>query len=280
MTKTYDEALRGASSLLEAAGIDPDGARYVLELRAGLTPSGLRLHGRDPLPEGLATRFQADVKRLLAGEPAQYIVGLAPFYGDLFVVSPAVLIPRFETEELVAWAAAEQQTARTGLDVGTGSGVIGLTLAAKLPAAMTLSDVSAAALAVAEQNAQRLNRRVTFVQSDLFAGITGKFDFIVANLPYIAHAEEPVMDASTKAFEPHLALFAEDDGLALFKRFVQGVAAHLNPGGTVYLEFGYHQRPALAALFATALPQATATFRKDLAGHERMVRLTHLDKED
>ncbi|WP_262314772.1 peptide chain release factor N(5)-glutamine methyltransferase [Lacticaseibacillus parakribbianus] len=277
MTKTYDEALRGASSLLTQAGIDPDGARYVLELRGNFTPSGLRLHGRDAMPETLAAQFDQDLARLLRHEPAQYIVGLAPFYGDLFAVTPAVLIPRFETEELVAWAASEQQEAATGLDLGTGSGAIGLTLAKQLKATMTLSDVSTAALEVAQHNAQRLDRSVRFVQSDLFASL-GRYDFIVANLPYISPAEVGVMDQSTLAYEPHLALFAEDSGLALFARFAQDVAAHLNPGGAVYLEFGYHQKKALAALFGQALPEAQVTFRQDLAGWDRMVRLTGLDE--
>lgn len=274
MAKTYGEALRWASSVLSPNGVDPDGARYVLEMRAGFTPSQLRLHDRDAVPADLLSHFEQDVARLANFEPAQYIVGVAPFYGDLFKVTPAVLIPRFETEELVAWAAAEQQEAHTGLDLGTGSGAIGLTLAKALPqTAMTLSDVSPAALAVAKVNAQRLNRQVTFVQSDLFADLPQRFDFIISNLPYISPAEINVMDASTLAFEPKLALFADDDGLALFKRFVSAAARHLTSGGSAYLEFGYRQQPALAQLFKTAVPTARVTFRKDMAGHPRMVKL-------
>ncbi|MFD1485288.1 peptide chain release factor N(5)-glutamine methyltransferase [Lacticaseibacillus baoqingensis] len=275
MNKTYQEALAGASSLLTAQGIDPDNARYVLEYRAGFSPSQLRLHGRDPLPEALAQQFAADVKRLLQHEPAQYIVGLAPFFGEDFIVSPAVLIPRFETEELVAWARDEIMSAQTLLDVGTGSGVIGLTLKRLCPQlAVTLVDVSTAALAVAGENAKRQHLAVSRVQSDLFSGLgSQRFDRIMANLPYISHQEEAVMDQSTLTYEPQLALFAEHDGLALFERFCQQVAAHLNAGAQVYLEFGYHQQPALAALFAKLLPQAQVTFRQDMAGHPRMAKL-------
>ncbi|MFD1432422.1 peptide chain release factor N(5)-glutamine methyltransferase [Lacticaseibacillus yichunensis] len=274
MTETYDQALRWAAEAL-AGRSDADGARYVLEIRGGFSPSGLQLHRGDAMPPALWTQFQEDVARLQNNEPPQYIVGVAPFYGDLFNVTPAVLIPRFETEELVAWAAEEEGDATRGLDVGTGSGVIGLTLAQLLPnCRMTLSDVSSAALAVAETNATRLKRQVTFVQSDLFAALGNqRFDFVIANLPYIARSETPVMDASTLKFEPDLALFAEDEGLALFRTFTEQVGAHLTPGGRVYLEFGYHQQPALAALFAAKLPDATATFRQDMAGHPRMVRL-------
>ncbi|WP_056989108.1 peptide chain release factor N(5)-glutamine methyltransferase [Lacticaseibacillus camelliae] len=274
MSKTYGEALRWASSVLSPLGVDPDGARYVLEMRADFTPSQLRLHDRDVMPDSALTQFEQDVARLSHHEPAQYIVGVAPFYGDLFKVTPAVLIPRFETEELVAWAAAEQPAAQTGLDLGTGSGAIGLTLAKQLPStAMTLSDVSAAALAVARENARRLDRRATFVESDLFAAIPQRFDFIISNLPYISKAETDVMDESTLTYEPPLALFAAHDGLALFQRFAAGVAAHVNTGGAVYLEFGYRQQPALARLFAEALPQAQVTFKRDMADHPRMVKL-------
>ncbi|WP_179395189.1 peptide chain release factor N(5)-glutamine methyltransferase [Lacticaseibacillus absianus] len=274
MGKTYAEALRGASRLLTDAGIDPDGARYVLEVRAGFTPSQLRLHDRDPLPPAQAAQFAADVQRLLANEPPQYIVGRAPFYGEWFGVTPDVLIPRFETEELVAWVLADQQGAASGLDVGTGSGAIGVTLSRRLAAAMTLSDVSPAALAVAEANAKALGASVHLVVSDLFAALPGRYDFIVANLPYISRAEVAVMDASTLAFEPDLALFAEHDGLALFERFIQAAPAHLTPGGRIYLEYGYHQVPALTALFKAVVPQAQVEFRRDMAGHPRMVRLS------
>lgn len=275
MNKTYTEALNWASSLLLQHDIDPDAARFVLEYRANFSPTQLRLHGRDVMPEAVWTQFQQDVPRLLQHVPPQYIVGLAPFFGADFVVSPTVLIPRFETEELVAWAEADSMEAATLLDMGTGSGIIGLTLKRKLPQlAVTMADVSAAALAIARQNAQRLDLSVTLVQSDLFDGLeTARYDRIVANLPYISHAEEAVMDESTLDYEPKLALFAEEDGLALFKRFCAAVPEHLTPGGAVYLEFGYRQQPALEKLFATMLPQAVVQFRQDLAGHPRMVRL-------
>ena len=192
----------------------------------------------------------------------------------MFAVTPAVLIPRFETEELVAWVAEEQTNAQAGLDMGTGSGAIGLTLARQLPQIdMTLSDVSPSALAVAKQNAAAQKVNVHFVTSDLFNHLPGRFDFVVTNLPYIAPEETSVMDQSTLRYEPKLALFADHHGLALFERFVTELPQHLNPLGAAYLEFGYHQEPALRQLFAEKLPQAQATFRRDMAGHPRMVKL-------
>lgn len=276
MNKTYHGALLGASSLLQKADIDVDAARYVLEYLGDFTPTQLQIHGRDVMPDAIAQAFEAAIPRLLQHEPAQYIIGLAPFYGHDFQVNPAVLIPRFETEELVAWVADDLDGAQTLLDVGTGSGVIGITLKLQCPQLdVTMVDVSPAALAVATQNAQRLQAEVTLKESDLFSAVAGqRFDRIVSNLPYISHDEVAVMDASTKAYEPHLALFAEHDGLALFERFCAGLLAHVHAGTQVYLEFGYHQQPALTKLFADVLPQAQVEFRQDLAGHPRMVKLT------
>ena len=138
---------------------------------------------------------------------------------------------------------------------------------------MTLSDVSPSALAVAKQNAAAQKVNVHFVTSDLFNHLPGRFDFVVTNLPYIAPEETSVMDQSTLRYEPKLALFADHHGLALFERFVTELPQHLNPLGAAYLEFGYHQEPALRQLFAEKLPQAQATFRRDMAGHPRMVKL-------
>ncbi|QVI35642.1 protein-(glutamine-N5) methyltransferase, release factor-specific [Lacticaseibacillus chiayiensis] len=274
MSKTYAEALKWASLLLREHQVDPDGARYVLMTRANWTPSQLILHRQDVMPDASWQQFQADVTRLIKFEPAQYITGVAPFFGAMFKVTPAVLIPRFETEELVDWVAKEQTAARNGLDLGTGSGAIGITLARQLPdVAMTLSDVSEAALTVAKQNAQSQHVQVQFVTSDLFSHLPGRFDFVVTNLPYIAPGETPVMDQSTLRYEPKLALFADHHGLALFERFIVALPAHLNDEGAAYLEFGYRQQPALQKLFAEKVPQAQVSFRQDMAGHPRMAKL-------
>lgn len=275
MTKTYNEALSGASLLLEKAGIDPDAASYVLSTRLQWTRSQLVLHGRDSMPVAVATQFAADTQRLLQNEPAQYIVGRAPFWGRWFNVDPRVLIPRFDTELLIEWILADQLSG-SGLDLATGSGAIGLTLALELPQLqMTLSDLSADALTVAQSNATQLNvPNVQFVQSDLLQAVPAKFDFIVSNLPYIDRAEMPVMDTSTKLFEPEMALYADNHGLALFAQLLPQLAQHLQPGGAVYLEFGYHQRAALARMIATMLPAASAEFRRDDAGNDRAVKIS------
>ncbi len=272
MTKTYAAALQAATKRLEAAGIDPDGANYVLTTRLDWRRSQLVLHGRDEMPAETLTQFDQDVDALVAGNPAQYVVGRAPFWGRWFVVNPGVLIPQFDTELLVEWM-LEDQVGGYGIDVGTGSGAIGVTLKLERPLMhMTLSDISQPALTVAAANVRALNAEVTLNQGNLLEG-TDKYDVIVANLPYIAYDERDVMDPSVVAHEPHLALFAEDNGLALFRELFQQIPRHIRPGARVYLEFGYHQKAAIARMIATMLPLGTATFRRDDAGHDRAVRI-------
>lgn len=269
---SYAAALRNATDKLERAGIDGDGANFVLSVRQNWTRSQLVLHGRDEMDADVAQQFNADIDDLLAGQPAQYIVGLAPFWGRMFNVNPAVLIPQFDTEILVEWM-LEDAVGGFGIDIGTGSGAIGITLKLERPLMeMTLSDISQPALAVATANAQTLGAQVQVNQGDLLTG-TGKFDFIVANLPYIDPDETNVMDQSVIDYEPHLALFAKEHGLALFRELFDQIPRHLRPGGVVYLEFGYRQQPALERMIAKMLPLGHADFRVDEAGNPRAVRI-------
>ncbi|WDF81772.1 peptide chain release factor N(5)-glutamine methyltransferase [Lacticaseibacillus pabuli] len=273
MTKTYAEALKRASLLLQQANLNDDGAAYVLSERKHWTRTQIIIHGRDEMTPEDERQFHADVAALLKDEPAQYVTGTAPFWGRTFHVDKRVLIPRFDTEVIVSWVLDDWQQG-TGLDLGTGSGSIGVTLALERPnIAMTLSDVSADALTVAQQNAHALGARVQATRSDLLSDIDGQFDFIISNLPYIDRAEMPVMDESTKEYEPDLALYADNHGLALFEALFKQLPGHVRPGGSVYLEFGYHQRAALARMIALMLPEQTADFRRDDAGHDRAVRI-------
>ncbi|WP_127848298.1 peptide chain release factor N(5)-glutamine methyltransferase [Lacticaseibacillus hulanensis] len=272
MTKTYSAALRAAGDKLDAAGIDRDGANFVLSSRLNWSRSQLVLHGRDEMPDDVAQTFAEDINALLAGQPAQYVVGRAPFWGRWFNVNPAVLIPQFDTEILVEWM-LEDAVGGFGIDIGTGSGAIGITLKLERPLlAMTLSDISQPVLTVAEANAKELGAEVELNQGNLLEG-TGKYDFIVANLPYIDRDEMDVMDQSVIDYEPHLALFAEDHGLALFRELFDQIPRHLRPGGVVYLEFGYRQQEALAQMIAQMLPLGQAEFREDDAGHPRAVKI-------
>lgn len=223
-------------------------------------------------------RFMVAVRALKGGEPVQYALGHAPFYGREFQVDRRVLIPRPETEELVDWILKDQpQTTQRVLDVGTGSGVIAITLQADRPAWQVLgSDISAEALDVAKVNGKKYTPDVTWQQSDLFSQIEGQFDVIVSNPPYIAENEKTVMDDSVLFYEPELALFADDQGLALYKLIAQHLLDYLAPQGTAYFEIGYLQGPALVELFET-LPEVQVELRQDFSGHDRMLQVKRMN---
>lgn len=204
--------------------------------------------------------FRELTARRAAQEPLQYLTGEQEFYGLLLHVTSDTLIPRPETELLVeavlAWAALQVGPLRI-LDVGTGTGAIALALATHLPTAEIVAcDLSAAALAVARDNAERLDlaARVSFVQSDLLDALTpeidagGLFNAIVSNPPYVPSTDAATMQTEVVDHEPHLALFAGEDGLEVYRRLIPEAQAALRPGGLLAMEFGFGQREALEVL--------------------------------
>lgn len=234
-------------------------------------------HPERELTDDQAARFAALTERRSAGEPMAYIFGRRAFYDREMLVSPAVLIPRPETEMLVELAIGAAQTRRTdcvAVDIGTGSGAIAVTFAAHVPQATVYAvDLSAAALALARQNAELNQVQITFMAGDLLAplierGIT--VNVLLANLPYITSEEVPQLDVSR--YEPTLALDGGADGLDLIRRLMQDAPRVLRSGGLVLLEIGAEQGPACAALVAAALPQAQVAIIQDYAGLDRIVR--------
>lgn len=273
---TYFSLLRTAEADLTAANQDPSAAQFLLLEGQKWTFTQLVQHYREPVTNAVAAQYRQQVTRVAQGEPAQYVLGHAPFYGRDFRVSAATLIPREETEELVEWVLqALPSTNQRVLDVGTGSGAIAVTLQAERPDwQVTATDISAAAVQVASANAQRLAPAVKFAVGDLLAPVAGqRFTAIVSNPPYIDRMETAVMDASVKAYEPDRALYAEHHGLAFYERFAQLLPSYLTADGQFFAEIGYQQGAAVQALFERAIPQATVTIRQDLSGHDRMVRV-------
>ena len=211
-------------------------------------------HGNDPTSH--RAEFRVHIERRRAGEPLQYITGEAEFYGINFCVNRDVLIPRPETEHLVEKAlslAADFKQPRI-VDVGTGCGAIAVTLAHKLPAArVTATEISATALALAQENAERngVAERVRFRQGDLLAPVAGEqFDLVVTNPPYIAERDRDALPVEVRDYEPAQALFAGEDGLAIYRRLIPAAWAALVPGGFVALEIGYGQEAAVRGLLA------------------------------
>jgi len=243
-------------------------ARVLAAHVLGVDTAWLIAHDTDPLSDTHTAAFEFLLTQRLEGVPVAYLVGTREFYGRPFQVSPDVLIPRPDTELLVELALARMppDQAMDVLDLGTGSGCIAITLALERSRArITAVDRSAAALAIAERNADILNAHVEFLTCDWFAALVGRrFDLIVGNPPYIA-ATDPHLARGDVRFEPLTALTAGRDGLADLRQLTAAARNHLRPGGVLLLEHGYDQADAVQALLRESgipRPQSWA----DLAG--------------
>ena len=212
-------------------------------------------------------------QQLAAHKPAQYIIGHADFFGIRLKVDERVLIPRPETEDLVGLILAENsEESLKVLDIGTGSGAIALALAKNRPAwSVTAADISQDALDVASENAKNQNLQIFLKKSDCFTEISEKYDIIVSNPPYISREDESEVGLNVLHSEPHLALFAAEDGLAIYRRIAEDAKDYLKDGGKIYLEIGYKQGQSVPELFRKHLPDKRVRTLKDQFGQDRMV---------
>lgn len=264
-------ALAAATQRLRAAGV-PDASRDARRLLAhalGVAPTRLTLHLADPMPELAVEAYEQAIARRARREPVSHITGTRAFWGRDFRVTGDVLDPRPETETLVDLAL--QAPFRRVLDLGTGSGCILLTLLAERPGAAGLgTDLSASALSVARDNAQRLGLTPDFVLSDWCAAVTGSFDLIVSNPPYIAAGEMAALSPEVRQWEPQMALTPGGDGLDAYRAIAAQAPALLCPKGRLMVEIGPTQGAAVSALFQDAgLENVTVT--PDLDGRDRVV---------
>ena len=212
-------------------------------------------------------------KKLAVHIPAQYIIGHAEFFGMQLKVDERVLIPRPETEELVEIILAENPKDNLKvLDIGTGSGAIALALANNRPDwTIKASDISQDALDLAMENANSQGLTLSFIKSNCFSEISSKYDIIVSNPPYISRVDEAEVGLNVLHSEPHLALFADEDGLAIYRRIAEESKDYLNDGGKIYLEIGYKQGQSVPALFKENFPEKRVRTLKDQFGQDRMV---------
>lgn len=254
----------------------PEDIAFLLAERLGLSPSEFQLKQDLQLTTKQIAQAKKDITKLAKGISPQYILGYSWFYGYKIMVQRGVLIPRFETEELVSWALAHLANNQTILDLGTGSGCITVALAkqAKEKGISNLnfyaSDVTDAALRISEENFLLHDIDVTVRKANILIGLE-KFDVIVSNPPYIKETEQDVMDQNVLQNEPKEALFGGKDGIVFYQKFVKQVRQHLNPGGRFFLEFGFSEKKQLEELFAKELPDFTIEFKNDLANKPRMV---------
>ena len=219
-------------------------------------------------------QFVEDIYRKLANHiPAQYIIGYAEFFGMQLKVDERVLIPRPETEELVELILAENPKENLKvLDIGTGSGAIALALAKNRPDwTITAADISQDALDLAMENVNNQGLTLFFIKSNCFSEISSKYDIIVSNPPYISRVDEAEVGLNVLHSEPHLALFADEDGLAIYRRIAEEAKDYLNDGGKIYLEIGYKQGQSVPALFKENFPEKRIRTLKDQFGQDRMV---------
>ena len=270
---------RANAALAESGCPDPQiDARWMAESALDMTRSDLIFEGDRELSPDRRARLDDMLKRRVGGEPVQYILGRADCMGLSFFVNDDVLIPRQDTETL-AEAALIDLRGRDGapavLDLCTGSGCVGLSLASLAPhARVTLSDLSRGALEVARRNQRALGVAAELRHGDLFDAVgRERFDLIVSNPPYIPRGELDGLQREVRR-EPRMALDGGEDGLDLYRRIAKDAGAHLNPGGAVYLEVGIGQAPAVLDLLKSALPCERAGTVKDLNGIERVVYAT------
>lgn len=250
------------------------GAELLLAFVLGKDRAYLVANGNEEVGESVQQKFEELMGRMLKGEPVAYLTGIKEFYGLDFFVDKRVLIPRPETERLVekvlGYPLAVVGPARI-LDVGTGSGCIAVSVAKNLPHAKVAGvDISADALEVARKNAKHNGVNVQFLESDLLAAVDGPFDVIVANLPYIGEKKFNFVSKSASDYEPHLALFGGDDGLQLYRKFFQQLAAKSWRPRLLLGEFGFLQTEELEKLFAEFFPQNKIRFEQDYAHIDRL----------
>ncbi len=281
MSKTIYEALTRASSFLEENNREKGVARFLLQHVLGKNYSQLMLSMYDDISTEDFETYWRYVEEHITGKPYQYIIGQETFYGRDFLVNEHVLIPRPETEELIEEikkrvpALFSDKPIRLA-DVGTGSGAIALTLKLELPQAeVTATDISSAALEVARNNAELHKAQVSFKEGDLLEPLQSeKWDIIVSNPPYIAPEEAPTLADTVIDYEPHLALFAEEDGLQLYRRMAEGLPGVMKSPGLIGFEIGYEQGPAVAKMLEQAFPQGLVEVVQDINGKNRFVFCT------
>jgi release factor glutamine methyltransferase len=240
----------------------------------GIAPDRLTLHLPDPMTDPQATAYEAALQAREARQPVAQITGRRLFWGQWFRVTRDTLDPRPETETLVA-AALEQPFLKL-LDLGTGTGCILLSCLRGMPAAQGLGvDISDAALAVAVENScdLGLGDRARFLRSDWFRQVSGAFDLIVSNPPYIAASEMSALAPEVRDWEPHLALTPGGDGLEAYRAIARGAGARLMPGGRLLVEIGPTQGPEVAALMVAAGLEAVRIL-PDMDGRDRVVAAT------
>src|SRR5699024_651042 len=238
LTETY--------KALSARGLETSRADWLLEDISGLSRTQILLKQQEPVPDNILKKFLTYRERMYLGEPVQYIVGFAEFYGRKFIVNNDVLIPRPETEELVLQTLNTiNQHEQTVCDIGTGTGAIAISLKKERTNLNVIAtDISDDALKVAKENARLNQAEIEFLQGDALKPLINngiKIDVLLSNPPYISYEEKVEMSETVLEYEPHLALFTQNNGLAIYKRILNDLDKVMKKDGLVIFEIGHLQ---------------------------------------
>ncbi|AYC28818.1 peptide chain release factor N(5)-glutamine methyltransferase [Paenisporosarcina cavernae] len=284
MSKAIYEALSWASSYLTEKNREPRAAQLLLQHVTSKSHAALIADAHEQLKADEWAQFEHFIHQHGKGIPIQYLIGEEEFYGRHFTVNPSVLIPRPETEELIelvltrATAVFGNETSLRVADIGTGSGIIGITVKLERPNwNVTVTDIDSDALHVALANAARLEAEVTGKIGDGVKALldsSGKLDIVVSNPPYIADSEAADMSEVVLDHEPHLALFADNKGLAIYQQLCRDLPSVMKSPGIVAFEIGYLQGKSVQQLLQNAFPSAIVEVHKDINGKDRMVIAT------
>ena len=248
-------------------------AEMLLAALLGVNTLELLLMLDKTVDEKIRKDYQEKILLLKDNKPIQYVIGNVNFYGNLFTVNDKVLIPRFETEELVEKTLGLIHEFFTDdikiIDLGCGSGAIGLTIKKKIPKSrVDLLDISNDALSVSKLNAKNLDADVNFILSDMWDKVKDKYDVIISNPPYIRNNEE--IEDIVKDNEPHLALYAGDDGLDLYRKIRDGILEHVNDKFLLALEIGDLQKDDVTNIFKD-IPNTFVLAKRDMQGRDRFI---------
>ena len=257
--------------------IHSDHAKILIAELLGCNPLELLNHLEEEVPEEKVELLKKEIKALEENIPLQYVLGHINFYGNEFYIDERVLIPRFETEELV------ENTIKyinkyfpepvDIIDLGTGSGVIGLTLEKKVSTkSVDLIDISKEALEVTHINCEKLSSKANIIESDMFSSVEKKYDVIISNPPYIKTEEE--IESIVKENEPHIALYAGPNGLDCYQKILENIKYHMKERCLIAFEIGYTQKEDLKQLISKYLPTSKVEVKKDLSGKDRMIFIT------
>ncbi|URY17885.1 peptide chain release factor N(5)-glutamine methyltransferase [Staphylococcus pseudintermedius] len=255
-------------------GYEPNAIQWFMMDTLQWSRTSLILNEMTPIAESTLKQLNDGLSQLLTGMPVQYVVGQSEFYGRQFKVNSDVLIPRPETEEVVHYFLTQLTAAKVVADIGVGSGAIAITLKAERPELRVIAtDISFQALAVARENAQRTQRDITFLQGNALQPLIDqdvRLDGLISNPPYIGEHERTLMDNSVIQYEPHVALFAAQEGYQVYAAILRDLPHVMQDGAPVVFEIGFQQGAQLTRMMQQLYPHITPEVINDINGHARI----------